>query len=76
MRGQSPAVGETMKIKAPWTQEQVDALNAWQALGNVHPFTCGGKGCREDLVAHEAGWHCPRCSNRQDWAHDFMSEKR
>lgn len=27
--------------KAPWNDEQVTALNAWQESGQFHPFTCG-----------------------------------
>ena len=77
------------KIEAPWSIEQVAALNRWQANGHVHPFTCGGE--RMDaahttyqaghpdqdfgqLVASVYGWFCPACSYRQSWAHDFMFE--
>lgn len=69
-----------MRIKAPFTQIQVDALNRWQTLGSVHPFTCGGN--RMDakhldgegvLIATREGWICPFCTYRQDWAHDFMA---
>lgn len=41
-------------IEAPFTPEQVEALNRWQRNGNYHPFTCGN--CRdadtEAEVAH------------------------
>lgn len=76
------------KIVAPWTQEQVDALNRYQREGRFHPFTCG---CRDDeahraharangdpdyglLVAGRGGWTCPVCAYAQDWAHAFMAE--
>ena len=58
---------------APWTPEQVAALNARQAnngpLG-VHPYTCGAPKCRAILVATESGWICPQpfCGYRQNWA--------
>jgi hypothetical protein len=64
-------------IKAPFTREQVNALNSWQQ--RFHPFTCGGN--RKDekhldgqgiLVATPDGWVCPYCDYKQDWAHDFM----
>lgn len=62
------------KIVAPWTDEQVAALNRFQTSGFVHEFTC-----RDDhgansrvLVAHRDGWHCPSCSYRQNWAHASM----
>ena len=69
-----------MKITAPWTQEQVDALNRFQQSDYVHPFTCGS-GRRTDadhkdgegiLLATVDGWKCPFCDYTQDWAHDFM----
>ncbi len=62
-------------IKAPWTPEQVEALNAYQRDPTRHPLTCGGD--RTDaahldgegvLVATPDGWRCPFCSYRQDWA--------
>lgn len=75
------------EIYPPWTQEQVDALNAYQRSGQYHPFTCGrdrGNAAHrayadergEDLgqlVATVNGWKCPVCDYRQEWAHDFMA---
>jgi hypothetical protein len=60
------------KISAPFTADQVEALNRWQN-GPVHPFTCGNdhEGNR-DLVATETGWICPNCNYTQKWAHEFM----
>ena len=66
------------KIVAPWTRQQVDALNDYQAAGWMHPFTCGH--CRDTLgtdrghnerrlVATVEGWRCPTCTYTQDWAH-------
>lgn len=60
-------------MKSPWTDEQVKNLNAFQACGFMHPFTCGNDQCRCDLTATNAGWVCPRCDYTQDWAHDFMA---
>jgi len=66
-------------IKAPFTPEQVVALNRFQQCGRFHPFTCGGN--RKDaahldgegvLVATPEGWRCPYCDYKQDWAHDEM----
>lgn len=67
-------------LKAPWTQEQVDALNRFQESGQFHPFTCGsGNRCDDKhldgegrLVATVDGWVCPYCDYKQDWAHEFM----
>jgi hypothetical protein len=67
-------------IKAPWTPEQVTALNEFQESEFVHPFTCGGNNRDEKhldgegvLVATIYGWVCPFCDYEQDWAHEFMT---
>lgn len=70
-------------IKAPFTPEQVAALNQFQRLDWIHPFTCGS-GNRTDadhldgegvLVATEAGWICPYCDYTQVWAHAMMADE-
>jgi hypothetical protein len=58
-------------MKAPFTQEQVESLNAYQEAGVFHAFTCGS--CGATLVATEQGWKCPDCDYTQDWAHDWMT---
>lgn len=62
------------KIYAPWTPEQVDALNAFQRLGYVHPYTCSGHegDGNRDLIATRAGWICCHCDYKQGWAHVGM----
>lgn len=63
-------------IKAPWTQEQVDALQTFQIADCLHPFTCPndhGDEARR-LIPTLDGWICRACSYTQDWAHDFMLE--
>jgi hypothetical protein len=64
-------------MDAPWTAEQVDALNKWQRSGHVHPFTCPGHegGGDRDLVATRAGWICCHCDYTQKWAHGFMAKE-
>jgi hypothetical protein len=59
-------------IKAPYTKDQVKRLNQYQSNGYFHPFTCGGKDCRETLIATNDGFICPHCGYKQDWAHEFM----
>jgi hypothetical protein len=63
-----------MALKAPWTAEQVDALNRFQRLYYVHEFTCVGHagGGDRTLVATRNGWICCHCDYKQDWAHSFM----
>lgn len=70
---------EVELIYAPWTDEQVKNLNAWQKDETVHPFTCGGdrgdkahKDGEGVLVATRKGWKCPYCPYTQIWAHAFM----
>ncbi len=67
----------TETIRAPWTSEQVTALNLFQQQGGVHPFTCGAHvGSSPVLDATHAGWICPDqdCAYTQDWAHAFMAD--
>ena len=55
-------------VKAPWTEDQVKNLNAWQQFPYWHPYTCGNDSRHEDLVATKDGWICKNCDYRQDWA--------
>lgn len=58
-----------MRIKAPWTAETVKALNAYQAAGPYHPFTCPhAHPDGRDLYATTEGWRCRHCDYTQDWA--------
>jgi len=62
-------------IHAPFTSEEVDALNAFQANDYVHPFTCPTNHVPDRRpMATQAGWICPHCDYKQDWAHGFMLE--
>lgn len=65
-----------VEVKAPWSWCQVVALNTYQNLGTVHPFTCGVDACRASLVAHPEGWRCPRpeCAYVQGYALEFMAD--
>jgi hypothetical protein len=59
---------------APWTDDQVSSLNAFQDAGVFHPFTCGGCSNRDGLVAQNDGWHCPDCDYSQTWAHYWTAD--
>jgi hypothetical protein len=74
-------------IFAPWTKEQVEALNLFQMADYFHPFTCpndhsGGESqdtpLDNRLIATRQGWVCRHwaagCTYTQTWAHDFMLE--
>lgn len=64
----------TRLITAPWTSEQVQALNDHQERGETSPYICGAlhaSGRSPVLDATHAGWVCPdpTCDYTQDWAH-------
>ena len=40
----------------------VEARNALQRSGKVHPYTCDNPDCRATLRAVEDGWICEECS--------------
>lgn len=62
-------------LRAPWTSEQIAALNAFQHNGRFHPFTCGTDSGHRVLLATPDGWVCEDCEYRQTWAHEFMAQK-
>lgn len=67
------------RIRAPWTPEQVEALNAFQQRGPMHPFTCGHEHPAHPnavLKATTDGWRCyvTGCDYEQDWAHAVMAD--
>jgi hypothetical protein len=59
-------------VKAPWTDEQIKALEEYQTDGRFHPYTCGSnhKGLRI-LTPTKDGWVCKYCEYKQDWCHSF-----
>lgn len=69
-------MSEAVHIKAPWTPEQVDALQLFQTSGVMHPFTCPDHSQRSDLVPTVRGWICQFCDYTQDWAHAFMADRQ
>jgi hypothetical protein len=69
-------------IKAPWTYEQVEALQLYQDSGIFHPFTCGNRddhpvvhGDKGILIPTVRGWICQFCDYTQDWAHPAMFDR-
>jgi len=63
------------RVEAPFTPEDVAALNRFQLDDRFHPFTCASvdhAGVR--LIATENGWRCAvqTCGYTQDWAWDMM----
>jgi hypothetical protein len=64
------------RIEAPWTKDQVDRLNAFQARQDVHPFTCPGgtpRCVKRELVATPDGWECHCGEYHQTWVHAWMA---
>jgi hypothetical protein len=58
-------------LPAPWTPEQVAALNLFQTESGMHPFTCPGGRL---LTATPDGWQCSHCPYTQQWAIPFMAQ--
>jgi len=64
------------KLVAPWTEEQVEALRAWQARDDVHPYTAAERwnGLEVVLIPTREGWRETIDGPVvQDWAHDFSA---
>lgn len=57
-----------MRIFRPWNAGTVAALNAYQKLGEYHPFTCPNPHPDRELIATTDGWRCRHCGYTQDWA--------
>lgn len=66
-------VTRLQKWHAPFTADQVAALNQWQTGLEFHPYTCGNchPGPRNLIARIGAGWVCPTCDYTQDWAHSM-----
>jgi hypothetical protein len=62
--------------RAPWSDDEVESLNAYQAAGVMHPFTCGNDSAHLPLRATADGWSCSCCEYEQTWAHGFMTDWR
>jgi len=63
------------QVEAPWDDDQVASLKAYQASNFVHPFTgARGPGGEETkLIPTREGWvECEGGPVVQRWAHDFM----
>jgi len=60
-------------VYAPFTKEQVEALQKWQSDKTKHPFTCE---CGNKLSPHVNGWFCPVCFMVQSWCYEFMLKER
>lgn len=60
-------------LEAPWSEEVVEALNAFQDSGVMHPYTCPE--CGHMLVATHNGWICLHDEYLQTWAHPFTADQ-
>lgn len=58
----------------PWTEEQVELLNAAQRHPGIHPYTCGMDSRHRPLVATTDGWACEDCDYVQTWAFEGSLE--
>lgn len=69
------------KVRAPFTLDQVQSLNAFQHAIPYHPFTHENSVMPDHFddiqVATEAGWICPNCGMLepvQVWAWKYMAD--
>lgn len=71
-------------VRAPFTDDQVASLNAYQRSGVVRPYTCGVDSSHGYLVAYAQGWKCLHavdpgidptrtCDYVQDFAHTYTA---
>lgn len=64
--GPLDSIPEWMHPVPDWMYgSSVEARNALQQSGRVHPYTCGNDACRETLRAVEGGWVCDKCGYEQ-----------
>lgn len=63
-----------MKIEAPFTDDQVASINAFQQSGLMHEFTCTTRHqAGSALFATREGMRCPGCDYLQTWVHTYMA---
>ncbi len=67
------------RVKAPFTDEQVERINKFQESNAFHPYTCMGAYCNRSkvpyggrLIATNEGFICPCGKYAQDWCNSFM----
>lgn len=67
----------TPKFTPPYTREEVESINAFQASGVFHPFTCPNEDHdpgQVNLEATEQGMRCPQCDYTQGWVWHWMAD--
>ncbi len=72
-------MSEPAQVHAPWTEDQVASLNAYQVSGVFHSFTGNNdllpSGEDDVLVAQEDGWRSiVDAGYRQTWAWAWMAD--
>lgn len=67
-----------MKTEAPFTEEQISNINAWQKSGFVHQLTCPENDKHphgEKMFAIEIGMFCPECDGlQQEWVPTLVAD--
>jgi len=58
-------------VYAPWTDEQVAALERRQDNDMLHEYTCN---CGHQLIPSTNGWWCEECPYTQNWCHKSDAE--
>jgi hypothetical protein len=62
-------------LYAPFTEDQVKSLAAFQADPWMHPFTCRDNHAGDRVLKiGMTGWTCAACDYAQDWCHPWMAD--
>jgi len=59
----------TNKWKAPFSDEQIDILRAYQKNPDCHPYTCLCCTSHLPLLVRSEGLFCSSCHRTQHWSH-------
>jgi hypothetical protein len=59
------------KVVSPFSQEQIDSLQAFQECEMMHPYTCHE--CEKILIPSELGLSCSEHGLVQTWALEFTA---
>ncbi len=60
-------------VWSPFSDDQVNSLNAYQEAKIFHPFTCQNDS-HPTLVANNDGWFCTECDYHNQWAYTWMAD--
>lgn len=62
-----PKKSPAKSAEAPFTDEQVQQIQAWQDNKITHDLTCGTEGCGTVLSVKKEGLFCEKCKYTQQY---------